>query len=117
MGDKRLLVVPAELIKKIDDNRGDTSQAEFIDILIDNQFQQNGKKEQTQNFVTKEEFQAFEQDIKKLLRSFLDFYVGYGLELGKQSSKSEFEELTSKLKELEENIDSDSDKKATIKWK
>ena len=117
MSEKRLLVVPEELVKKIDDNRGDTGQAEFIDILIDNQFKKNGKKEQQQNYVTKAEFQAFEKDIKKLLRSFLDFYVGYGLELGKQSPKSEFEELTSKLKELEDNLDENSEKKATIKWK
>jgi len=37
MGEKRMLIVPAELIKKIDDNRGDMSQAEFIDFLIDSQ--------------------------------------------------------------------------------
>ena len=49
MTEKRLLVVPEELVKKIDDNRGDTGQAEFIDILIDNQFKKNGKKEQKQD--------------------------------------------------------------------
>jgi len=50
----------------------------------------------------------------------LDFFVSYGLELGKQSPKGELEELTSKLKELEleEDHDSGSEKgKATIKWK
>jgi len=115
--EKRMLIVPAELIKKIDDNRGDTSQAEFIEFLIDSQFKKETKNEQKQ-YVTKEEIRAFEQDIKRLLRNFLDFFVSYGLELGKQSPKAEFEELTSRLQELEDNLGSDSEKgKATIKWK
>jgi len=116
VGEKRMLIVPEELIKKINDNRGDMNQAEFVEFLIDSQFQKEPKKEQT--YITKEEFHAFEQDIKKLLRSFLEFFVSYGLELGKQSPKNEFEELTSKLHELEDNLGSDSEKgKATIKWK
>lgn len=117
MAEKRMLIVPVELIKKIDDNRGDLGQSEFIEFLIDSQFKKEPKKEQN-SYITKEEFHSFEQDIKKLLRSFLEFFVGYGMELGKQSPKSEFEELTSKLQELEDNLSSDSEKgKATIKWK
>ena len=40
MGDKRMLIVPAETVKKIDDNRGDMSQAEFIEFLIDSQLRE-----------------------------------------------------------------------------
>ena len=36
MAEKRMLVVPAELVKKIDENRGGLSQAEFLSFLIDN---------------------------------------------------------------------------------
>ena len=115
MGEKRMLIVPAELVKKIDDNRGDMSQAEFIDFLIDGQLKE---ETQEQKYATKEEIHSFEQDIRKLLRSFLEFFVGYGLELGKQSPKAEFEELTSKLQELEKDLDSEGKgKEATIKWK
>jgi len=114
--DKRMLIVPVELIDKINSNRGDMSQSEFVEFLIDSQFKKEPEKKQ--NYVTIEEFHAFEQDIKKLLRSFLEFFVSYGLELGKQSPKSEFEELTNRLHELEDNLGSDSEKgKATIKWK
>ena len=116
MAEKRMLIVPAELTKKIDDNRGDMSQAEFISFLIDSQL----GKEETKNsqYATKEEVYFFEQDMKKLLRSFIDFFVSYGLELGKQSPEAEFEELTSKLQGLQKDLDSDSEKgKATIKWK
>ena len=115
MAEKRMLIVPANLVKQIDDNRGDMSQAEFIDFLIDSQLKEEIKEQQ---YATKQEVHSFEQDMKKLLKSFLDFFVSYGLELGKQSPKTEFEELTSKLQELEDDLASEgTGKKATIKWK
>ena len=92
------------------------NQSDFIDFLISSQFKEETKTEQ--QFVTRDEIQSFERETKRLLRSFLDFFVNYGLELGKHSPKSEFEELTNRLHELESDLDSDSEKgKATIKWK
>ena len=115
MAEKRMLILPAEIVKKIDDNRGDMSQAEFIQFLIDSQLKEATK---TQQYATKEELLSFEQDIKKLLRNFLDFFVGYGLELGKQSPKTELGELSSKLKGLENDLASEgNDKEVKIKWK
>ena len=52
-----------------------------------------------QSYVTKEELEGFEQGIKGLLRSFLEFFVSYGLELGKPA-KGKFEELNQKLQGL-----------------
>jgi hypothetical protein len=118
MSDKRMLILPADVVKKIDDNRGDVSQADFIDMLIDNQFKE---KEKDNNYASKDDLRAFEDDMKRLLRSFLDFFVGYGLEMGKASTggpAAELEALTSKLG-LQKDMGSDNDKggKATIKWK
>lgn len=125
MSGKRMLILPAETVGKIDENRGDMNQAEFIDFLIDGKLQgENGKTKhagKTESYVTKEELRSIEQDIKKLLRSFIDFFVNYGLEIGKQSPRTEFEELIGKLQGLEKDLNSDNDndneKKATIKWK
>jgi len=115
VAEKRMLIVPRDLVKKIDDNRGDMSQAEFIDFLIDSQLKEEIKEQQ---YATKEEIHSFKQDMKKLLKSFLDFFVSYGLELGKQSPKAEFEELTNKLQGLEDDLASEGKgKEATIKWK
>jgi len=115
VAEKRMLIVPAEVVKKIDDNRGDMSQAEFINFLIDSQLKQETKEPQ---YATREEVYSLEQDMKKLLKSFLDFFINYGLELGKRSPETEFEELTSQLQGLQKDLDSDSEKgKATIKWK
>jgi len=118
MSEKRMLIVSEELVRKIDDNRGDMSHAEFIDFLIENQLKQTTKEQEEKQFATKEEVRSFEQDIRKLLKSFLEFFVSYGLELGKQSPKSEFEELTSKLQGLEKDLASEDTKgEAKIKWK
>lgn len=100
-----MLIVPVELVEKIDGNRGDMSQAEFIDFLISSQLKEKTKK---QKYVTQEEVQHLEQALKQLLKSFLDFFFSYGLEFGKQSPKAEFEELTNKLKGLENELASEN---------
>jgi hypothetical protein len=121
MAEKRMLIIPEELAKKIDENRGDMSHAEFIGFLIDNQINKaEAKKESqsTERYATLEELHSFKQDIKKLLKNFLDFFVTYGLELGKPSFSQELEELTNKLQGLEKNSDSDNEKRrVTIKYK
>ncbi|MFC2057062.1 hypothetical protein ACFLTO_05820 [Chloroflexota bacterium] len=115
MADKRMLIISAELVKRINDNRGDMSQAEFIDFLIDSQLKQ---ETQAPQYATKEEVHSFEQDMKKLFKSFLDFFVNYGLELGEESSETDLEGLTGKLQGFPKDPDSDSkERKATIKWK
>ncbi len=98
MSEKRMLIVPAELVKKIDENRGDMRQADFIDSLIESQLEQGSKEHRkNQHYVTKEEVQGLEQGIKGLLRSFSEFFVSYGVELGKQPAKAKFEELSQQL--------------------
>lgn len=99
MSEKRMLIVDAELVKKIDDNRGDIGRSEFIDLLIEGQLKdkEEGKKHGS---VTRDEFHQFQEGTKELLRSFLEFFISYGLELGKQPSDSEFEHLSHKLQSL-----------------
>ena len=99
MSEKRMLIVDAELVKKVDDNRGDLGRSEFINFLIESELKdkEEGKK---QGSVTREEFHQFQEGTKELLRSFLEFFISYGLELGKQPSDSEFEHLSHKLQSL-----------------
>jgi len=120
VAEKRMLIVPAEVVKRINDNRGELSPGEFIDFLIDNQLTKKETKEETKEpqYATKEEVTALEQDMKKLLKSFLDFFVNYGFEMGKESSETELGEIASTLQGLQKGLSSDSEKgKATIKWK
>jgi hypothetical protein len=99
MPEKKMLIVDSDVARKIEENRGDMSVSHFIDFLIDCQLKQditlgNG------SHVTKEEFYQFEHGIRELLRNFLEFFLSYGLEMGKQPADSELDKLNQKLKIL-----------------
>ena len=99
MAEKRMLIIDAEVAGRIDENRSDMSCSEFLNFLIDSQLK-GGEEGGNRNYVDKEEFQQFEQGMKELLRNFLDFFLSYGLELGKQPQDKIFAELSHKLQEL-----------------
>lgn len=97
MSEKRMLIVDAEILRKIDENRGDLNISEFFNLLIDNQLKGENTK---RNGVSREEFYQFQQGMKDLLHSFLEFFVTYGLELGEQTGDEEFLQLSKKLQAL-----------------
>ena len=97
MAEKRMLIVDAEVVRKIDENRGDMNCSEFLNFLIDSQLKEEIGN---QNYVDKEEFHQFALGMKELLRNFLEFFLSYGLELGKQPQDKTFEELSQKLQAL-----------------
>ncbi len=120
MADNKILVLPTELVEKIDGSRGDVSRAEFIDALIDNLVKEKSERKENVQYATREELSAFEQDMKQLLKNFLDFFVSYGLELGENGQQIELDKFTSKLQGLQKDLGGDSRSgggKATIKWK
>jgi hypothetical protein len=101
MSEKRMLIIPEELLQKIDENRGEVSRTEFIELLIDNQLQEKNKEDiPSQQYVSREEFQEFAQGMKDLLRRFLDFFISYGMELGEEPKDHTFNELVQKLQSL-----------------
>ena len=98
MPDKRMLIIDAEVTRKIDENCGDMNRSDFINFLIDSFMKEDSVK---QDYITKEEFDYFEQGTRELLRNFLEFFISYGLELGKQPKDDKtFEELSQKLQAL-----------------
>lgn len=101
MADKRMLIVDAEVLRKMDENRGDMSRSEFINYLIDSRLEEDVESQKFVDYVDKQEFYQFTQGIKELLRNFLEFFLSYGLELGKQPKDKAFEELSRKLQALD----------------
>lgn len=99
MSENRMLIVTADLAKKIDENRGDYSREKFIDFLISSRLEQKVASAEEQ-YVTKEDLAQFQQDIRDLLRSFMEFYVNYGLEFGRTSDDKDAEGLSQRLQEL-----------------
>ena len=100
MAEKRMLIVDAEVAGKIDENRGDMNRSEFLNFLIDNQLTGDSDNHGYREYVDKEEFHHFAKGMKELLRNFLEFFLSYGLELGKQPQDKMFEELSQKLRTL-----------------
>jgi hypothetical protein len=103
MTEKRMLILDAGTVQKIEENRGDMSVSEFINFIIDSHFEETAAPHQ-KDLVTKEEFQHFEEGIRDLLRSFLEFFLSYGLELGKQPTDGELDKLSFKLQGLSKTI-------------
>lgn len=142
MPEKRMMILPAELVQKVNDNRGDLSQAEFINFLLEDRLEGKTKeqKEVTREefeslkkdikqillkevaekgkHATKEELQIFQEDTKKLIKSFLDFFIGYGLELSKQPAGDDLKDLVKKLDSLEGGLPAEEEGgEVKIKWK
>jgi hypothetical protein len=99
MPEKRMLIVDSDTARKIDENRGDLGVSAFIDFLIESQLKK-GVNASSNDHVTKEEFRQFEQGIRELLRNFLEFFLSYGLELGKQPTDRELDKLSQKLQTM-----------------
>ncbi|MGI2335833.1 MAG: hypothetical protein ACRKGH_04205 [Dehalogenimonas sp.] len=136
MTEKRMLIVPAELVNKIDNNRGDLSHAEFIDFLIENQLKTVSQpaagvsredmeqlraefakmlNKESYKYALKEEMAGFQEDTKKLMKSFVDYFIGYGLELGKEGPL-DLKEMTSKFTGVDKEIPEEG-REVKIKWK
>jgi hypothetical protein len=103
MSEKRMLILDTDTVQKIEENRGDMSVSDFINFIIDSHFEQTSTPFQT-DLVTKDEFHQFEEGIRDLLRSFLEFFLSYGLELGKQPTDGELDKLSLKLQGLSKTI-------------
>jgi hypothetical protein len=102
MSDKRMLIVDGELMRKIDENRGEMSRNEFLSFLIISKLED---KETTPSagssqYVSRAEYSAFTQDMKDLLRHFFDFFIKDGIKSDEQPGNGDFAELSQKLQAL-----------------
>lgn len=107
MPEKRMLIVDTEVVKRIDENRGDMSYSEFINYLIDSQIGRQStipEKTDKEYYATKDDLRHLEQSLKQVLRSFLEFFLSYALELGKLPTTKEFAELDKRLQALGSSV-------------
>jgi hypothetical protein len=100
--EKRLLAVDADLLKKIDESRGEMGRSEFINLLYESQLNADGPATAADlPYVKRAEFNELSAGIRELMRNFLEFALSYGLEMGKQpQGDGSFAEIASKLKSL-----------------
>ena len=89
-----IMVVKEDIVKQIDENRGELNRTEFVNYLI--QCQLNDQNNQNQ-YITKEEFEYFNRQMMELLHNFLQFFVSYGMSLGKPQPDEDFDLLNQQL--------------------
>ena len=100
--DDLVMVVKEDIVKQIDENRGELNRTEFVNHLIQSQLKEYDNQ---CDHVTREEFREFTQEIKELLHNFLQFFISFGMVLGKQPPNEDLEALSQQL----ESFDSDEE--------
>jgi len=101
--DDLVMVVKEDVVKQIDENRGEMNRTEFVNHLIQYQLRECYNQ---QDYITKEEFQGFTQGIMELLHNFLQFFVSYGMALGRRPHNEDFQALSQQLESLDRPLES-----------
>ncbi len=95
--DDLIMVVKQDVIKQIDQNRGEMNRTEFVNYLIQCQLRESEKQ---QSYVTKEEFEHFCSQITDLMRGFLEFFVSYGMAVNRRPRTDDLTQLNEQLRFL-----------------
>jgi len=97
------MVVKEDVVKQIDENRGEMNRTEFVNHLIQCQLKECYNQ---QNYVTKEELKLFTREIMELLHNFLQFFVSYGMALGRRQQNEDIQALSQQLESLDRPLES-----------
>lgn len=97
--DDLIMVVKEDVVKQVDENRGEMNRTEFVNYLIQCQLQ---KEEQNdKGYISREEFQIFSRQMTGLLHNFLQFFVSYGMAMGQGQAGTDIQELNQQLESFE----------------
>lgn len=75
------LRLPDEIMRKLDEHRGDVSRVEFVESCVSRFVAKSEVPLAT--YATKEELEEFKQGIKNLESRFIEFVLTYLIELGR----------------------------------
>jgi hypothetical protein len=103
--DDLIMVVKEDVVKQIDEYRGEMNRTEFVNYLIQCQLKEQLNQKKS---VSKEEFQQFTRQMTDLLHNFLQFFVSYGMAMGKSQDDDDIQALNRQLESLlgpDEEID------------
>ena len=98
--DDLIMVVKQDVVHQIDQNRGEMNRTEFVNYLIQCQLKEFSEPKK---FITREEFQLFARQITELLHDFLEFFVSYGMAMGRGDHEADIQSLTKHLKDFCQN--------------
>ena len=96
--DDLVMVVKEDVVKQIDEHRGEMNRTEFVNHLIQYQLKECYNRH---DYINTEEFKRFTQEIMDLLHNFLQFFVSYGMAMGKRQEIEDFQALNQQLESLD----------------
>ena len=106
---RAVIVVPQELLEKIDRYRDELSRAEFISLCIDTLLQREEpppgrtmpqRKGELMEVVSRQEFEEFKKGIKELQRAYIDLLLSATLEPLSKTSAEEQRRFKERVAEL-----------------
>lgn len=92
--DDLIMVVKDDIVKQIDDNRGELNRTEFVNYLIHCQLQEYYNQKE---YIEKDEFQRYTSQIMELIHNFLQFFVSYGMSMQSKDHHLEIQSLSKQL--------------------
>jgi hypothetical protein len=92
--DDLIMVVKQDVVRQIDQNRGEMNRTEFVNYLIQCQLREFTEPKQ---YICREEFQSFARQVTGLLHDFLEFFVSYGMAMGRGLHEGDIQSLTEQL--------------------
>jgi len=95
--DDLIMVVKEDVVKQIDDNRGEMNRTEFVNYLIQCQLRDFTSRKE---YITKEEFQHFTSQMMELLHNFLQFFISYSMSIGEGQPEADIQTLSQQLESL-----------------
>ncbi len=110
--DKGIMIIPAKLLRIIDQSRDTLSRVEFVEVCIDTLLKQGevsgiapeevgtAKGAKVEESVSRQEFEEFKRGIKNLQRAYIDLLLAFNLEPAARGSTEEREQLTQRVKRL-----------------
>ena len=101
-----IMVVKEDVVKQIDKNRGELNRTEFVNYLIQCQLDEQDNQEQ---YVKREDMDDFMRQIMELLHNFLQFFVSYGMSLGKPQDNEDFQNLNQQLESFYKQDEEDEE--------
>ena len=88
------MVVKEDVVKMIDENRGEMTRTEFVNYLIQYQLREDANRG---NYISYSDFEQYSRKISELLYNFLQFFVSYGMAMGRGQPDFEIEELKKQI--------------------
>ncbi len=110
--DKGIMIIPAKLLRIIDQSRDTLSRVEFVEVCIDTLLKQGevsgiapeevgtAKGAKVEESVSRQEFEEFKGGIKNLQRAYIDLLLAFNFEPAARDSTEEREQLTQRVKRL-----------------